>query len=153
MCCPQSSQDEFCQVLSAPTTLSAAKWPSPLYLMKFSHLPRVVPPSNEANIEKAGASLHKLQCSLDPDLVQWLKLHAKHLNMTPTQVVTVLLEWARSEDVLEDFDLGVLPTKTLSGKRKAANSLMTLPSRLNAVTLFPPPTAGAHHKSRLACTP
>jgi hypothetical protein len=50
----------------------------------------------------------KLRLGIDQDLMEWLYLQSDRLHLSPAQIVATLLEWARSEAVLEDLDLGVI---------------------------------------------
>jgi hypothetical protein len=56
----------------------------------------------------AGPPYRKLRLGIDPDLTDWLHAQSERLHLSPSQIVGTLLEWARSEAVLEDLDLGVM---------------------------------------------
>jgi hypothetical protein len=60
-------------------------------------------------------SPRKLRLSLDVDLADWLHEQSHRLHLSQCQIVITLLEWARSESVLDDLDLSVVAKSVPNG--------------------------------------
>ena len=70
-------------------------------------------------------SPRKLRVSLEVDLADWLQEQSRRLGLAQGQIVITLLEWARSESVLDDLDLNVVAENAPNGCCLGDSACMT----------------------------